>query len=88
MIKKNKITAAMILLGLTGGILTGAGGCIVKGAAETECAVICSSNKNPADPQTIELLKKYNVHVFQTKDGNITVISDGTSLEMKQELEH
>lgn len=55
---------------------------------EPECAVICSSNKNPADPQTIELLKKYNVHVFQTKDGNITVISDGTSLEMKQELEH
>lgn len=53
-----------------------------------EYAVICSSNKNPADPQTIELLKKYNTHVFQTKDGNITVISDGTSLEMKQDLEH
>lgn len=88
MIKKNKITAAMLLLGMAGSILTGAGSCIVKGAAELECAVICSSNKNPADPQTIELLKKYNVHIFQTKDGNITVISDGTSLEMKQELEH
>ena len=112
MIKKNKITAAVLLLGMAGSILTGSGSCIVKGAAEPEplkvphhgvyntalqelfetvepeCAVICSSNKNPADPQTIELLKKYNVHVFQTKDGNITVISDGTSLEMKQELEH
>lgn len=57
-------------------------------AVAPEYAVICSSNKNPADSQTIELLKKYNTHVFETKDGNITVISDGTSLEMKQDLEH
>ena len=34
MIKKNKITAAMLLLGMAGSILTGAGSCIVKGAAE------------------------------------------------------
>lgn len=57
-------------------------------AVTPEYAVICSSNKNPADPQTIELLKKYTPHVFQTKDGNITLISDGKSLEMKQNLEH
>lgn len=57
-------------------------------AVMPEYAVICSSNKNPADPQTIELLKKNNTHVFQTKDGNITLISDGKSLEMKQNLEH
>lgn len=36
MIKKNKITAAMLLLGMAGSILTGAGSCIVKGAAEPE----------------------------------------------------
>lgn len=53
-----------------------------------EYAVICTSKKNPADVQTVELLKKYNAHVFQTKDGNITLVSDGRKLEMKQELEH
>ena len=36
MIKKNKITAAMLLLGMAGSILTGSGSCIVKGSAEPE----------------------------------------------------
>lgn len=53
-----------------------------------EYSVICSSKKNPADVQTVELLKKYNSYVFETKDGNITLVSDGKKLEMKQELEH
>jgi metallo-beta-lactamase family protein len=52
-----------------------------------ECAVICSSNKNPADVQTLEVLKEYNVQIFQTKDGNVTAISDGKNLELSQELE-
>lgn len=50
-------------------------------------AVICSSDKNPAQTQTVELLKQYNVRVFQTKDGDVTVISDGKQLELKQNLE-
>lgn len=52
-----------------------------------EYGVICSSNKNPADVQTLELLKGRNCSVFQTKDGNVTVISDGGCLEVHQQLE-
>lgn len=56
-------------------------------AVQPKEAVICSSNKNPADPQTLELLKETNMQVFQTKDGNVTVLSDGIKLEMDQQLE-
>lgn len=54
---------------------------------EPEYAVICSSAKNPADVRTLELLKNYNVGVFETKNGNVTVISDGVTLELRQRLE-
>lgn len=54
---------------------------------EPQYAVICSSSKNPADIQTLELIKQNNIQVFQTKDGDVTVISDGNSLEFHQELE-
>ncbi len=47
-------------------------------------AVICSSAKNPADPRTLELLKNGGADVRETKDGRITVISDGQSLDVKQ----
>lgn len=56
-------------------------------SVKPEYAVVCSSAKNPADVRTLELLKKNNVSVFQTKDGNVTVISDGNSLEVHQTLE-
>lgn len=49
-----------------------------------EYSVICSSKKNPADQKTVELLKTYGSQVFETKDGNITLISDGHSLELRQ----
>ena len=54
---------------------------------QPEYAVICSSKKNPADAGTLELLSEKGVRTFQTKDGNITVISDGKTLELRQELE-
>lgn len=47
-------------------------------------AVICSSGKNPADARTLELLKQSNIRVFETKDGDVTVISDGNGLEISQ----
>lgn len=53
-------------------------------ATTPEYAAICSSNKNPAEPETLELLKEHGVETFQTKDGNITVISDGSKLELHQ----
>lgn len=54
---------------------------------EPEYAAICSSHKNPAEAKTLELLKQKNVSVMETKDGDITVISDGKGLEIHQERE-
>ncbi|MEG2118907.1 MAG: hypothetical protein RRY53_01030, partial [Pseudoflavonifractor sp.] len=56
-------------------------------AVKPEFGVICSSNKHPADGQTLELLKDQNVQSWQTKDGNVTVISDGSQIEIHQERE-
>lgn len=49
-----------------------------------EYAVICSSNKHPSDTKTLELLKKYGVRTFETKNGDVTVTSDGNKLEVVQ----
>lgn len=49
-----------------------------------EYSVICSSQKNPAETKTVELLKQHGSSVLETKDGNVTVISDGHHLEIKQ----
>lgn len=51
---------------------------------EAEYAVICCSQKNPADEKTVELLKTYGTQVLETKNGDITVISDGNGLEVRQ----
>lgn len=56
-------------------------------AVSPKYAVICSSNKNPADIQTLELLKQRNISIMETKDGNITVLSDGNDVETNQQLE-
>ena len=47
-------------------------------------AAICDSKKNPADRQTLELLDQYKVITRETKDGDITVMSDGTKIEISQ----
>lgn len=52
-----------------------------------QCAAICSSHKHPSDEKTLKLLKRYKVAYFETKDGNITLTSDGEGLEMDQTLE-
>lgn len=54
---------------------------------QPECAALCTSQKNPADKETLEELKNRNVRYFETKDGNITVISDGEKLELHQKVE-
>lgn len=54
---------------------------------QPECAALCTSHKNPADKETLEELKKRNIRYFETKDGNITVISDGRELELHQKVE-
>ena len=51
-------------------------------------AVICSSKKNPAEMKTLELLKQFCPHVFETKDGNVMVISNGRNLEVSQKIKN
>lgn len=51
-------------------------------------AVICCSEKNPADPDTLELLKVYGADVLQTRYGKVTVISDGVNLSVHQKIRH
>ena len=52
-----------------------------------EYAAICDSRKHPADSRTLELLKQHDVGTFQTKNGDVTVLSDGRGLEVHQELD-
>ncbi|MEG2959010.1 MAG: MBL fold metallo-hydrolase [Oscillospiraceae bacterium] len=56
-------------------------------ATTPEFAVICSSDKHPADTQTLELFKGQNAQVLETRHGDITVISDGTGIEIHQKSE-
>lgn len=53
-------------------------------ALSPQCAAICSSGKNPADQKTLELMKVYGVNVMETRNGDITLTSDGISLRIKQ----
>ena len=54
-------------------------------ALDPDFSVICSSKKNPAESKTLELLKTCCPNVFETKDGDVLVISDGKRLEVRQD---
>ena len=45
---------------------------------------ICTSSKNPADVQTIQLFKNSGAQVAETRDGDIIVTSDGKNIRMSQ----
>ncbi|MEG2570517.1 MAG: MBL fold metallo-hydrolase, partial [Clostridia bacterium] len=49
-------------------------------AAHPEYAVITSSDKNPANYEILSMLKAIKANVFQTKDGYVTAVCDGTTL--------
>ncbi len=51
-------------------------------AVQPQYAAICDSDKNPAEEKTLKLLQDYGVETMETKDGDITVTSDGASLTM------
>lgn len=51
-------------------------------------AVVCCSDKHPAEVETLQLMKKYGVDVLETRRGNITLISDGQHLELHQKVRH
>ena len=58
------------------------------GALSPKYAVVCSSRKNPAEEKTMEMLKQYCPNVYQTKDGDVTVVSSGTGVEAGQDTKH
>lgn len=47
-------------------------------------AALCTSQKNSAETKTVELLKAYRVAVFETRNGDITVSSDGVRVSVRQ----
>lgn len=47
--------------------------------------VITCSKKNPADERTIALLNEYPVQVYQTKDGDVSVICNDNKISITQE---
>lgn len=53
-------------------------------AVNPEIAVITASNKNPADEQTLDILRDIGAAIYITKDGTITVTSDGHTLTVQQ----
>lgn len=46
--------------------------------------IITDSDKSPAEAELLELLAERNIDVFQTKDGNIRVVSDGGIVAAEQ----
>ena len=53
-------------------------------ATRPKYAVICDSDKNPAETKTLELVKGYGTEIYETRFGRLTIISDGVNLELKQ----
>lgn len=47
-------------------------------------AIICSSDKNPAESRTLDLLNDCGCRTYETRTGNVTVISNGNKLTIRQ----
>ncbi len=47
-------------------------------------AVICDSEKNPASDKTVSYLKTQGSEIYSTKNGNVSVISDGKEIIINQ----
>ena len=47
-------------------------------------SVITDSKKNPADEGTLLILKKYNVKNYETRNGTISAITDGSEISINQ----
>ena len=47
-------------------------------------AVITDSEKNPASEKTVSYLKTQNTEIYSTKDGDVSVVSDGKKIIIKQ----
>lgn len=47
-------------------------------------SVICDSDKNPAEDETISILEFVKSEIYSTRNGNISVLSDGTEIKITQ----
>ncbi len=47
-------------------------------------AVITSSDKNPAESETLSALKDVGSEIYETRNGDVTVISDGKTIKIFQ----
>ena len=50
-----------------------------------KCKVVCCSEKEYADPSTVETLQKRGIETYYTSNGTVTVVSDGKQLTCTQE---
>lgn len=53
-------------------------------AVSADAAVICCSEKNPADDKTLAVLEEHSIPVWQTRYGNVHVESNGRTLTVTQ----
>ena len=47
-------------------------------------SVICDSDKNSAEDETISILEFVESEIYSTRNGNISVLSDGTEIKITQ----
>ena len=47
-------------------------------------AVITDSDKNPAENKTVSLLETAKAEIYSTKDGDVSVVSNGTEIIINQ----
>ena len=47
-------------------------------------SIICDSDKNPAEDETISILKFVESEIYSTRNGNISILSDGTEIKITQ----
>lgn len=52
-------------------------------AIQPSYAVICSSDKNPEEEETVEALEKAGAKVSTTRSGDVVFVSDGKKITMK-----
>lgn len=54
-------------------------------AFKPKCTIVCCSEKEYADPSTVDTLQKRGIETYYTCDGTVTVVSDGKQLTCSQE---
>ncbi|MCD7854446.1 MAG: MBL fold metallo-hydrolase [Clostridiales bacterium] len=53
-------------------------------AVSPQYAIITSSDKNPEDEETLALLENEGVETYITREGDISILSDGKTISIKQ----